>query len=80
MLSRGRSFVVVSGLGGVPVAKMGQAGSWWAVKHARQHGAKFGALFCTFFASGDPKRAECYFKDVAGDVADRFQIYSALPD
>lgn len=78
VISPGRSFVVVSGLGGASVSGMVRAGPWWAVAHARQQGATFGALFCTFFTGGDPRWASCYFMDIARQVPDRFTIVSAI--
>ncbi len=39
-------------------------------------GANFGALFCTFFVNGESNRASCYFKDIDGNVPDRFDLIS----
>lgn len=77
-IGKGKSFVVVSGLGGKSV--LGEGGQrltenpWWAVTHNHSDGATFGALFCTFNENGVENRAHCYYKDIAGRVIDDFHI------
>jgi predicted phosphodiesterase len=53
---------------GTPVAKSCAMGSR-AVK-----GYTYGALFITFSASGDPNKAEAYFKTINGETIDTFSI------
>ena len=73
----GRSFAVVSGLGGNSMhAKNLRLASnpWWANVKTIKDGVGYGALFCKFGAHHDPDRADCYFKDINGVVHDRFTI------
>jgi hypothetical protein len=48
--------------------------AWWSSVHED----KFGALFCTFFSGGEPDHADCYFKDIRGNVPDRFELVSEV--
>jgi hypothetical protein len=84
----GRNFVFVSGLAGVGIRDFEAAGhaddTWWASYYASnrwlmngvlQSGtARFGALFIRFNVGGNPRRADAYFKDVNGRIADQFTI------
>ncbi len=79
----GRSFVFVSGLGGESIRPQdrcvpatppyGCKGEWAAIYTSTQN-ATYGALFITFNAGGDPRRARGYFKNVDGQVVDTFEI------
>jgi hypothetical protein len=87
LLGAGRTFVVVSGLGGqyarawTPEHK---ADSWWAsiyagnyqVMNGERLGTKpnieYGALFITYGVDGDSARASAYFKTTSDAVADQF--------
>jgi len=81
--SPGKSFVFVSGLGGHGIRGQqrclpatfpyGCKGEWAKIYTARQ-GARFGALFIVFNVNGDPTRAQGYFKNVNGQVVDRFDV------
>ena len=87
LLGPGRTFVVVSGLGGESIRAWTpehKADSWWAsiyagnfqVMNGEARGVKpnidFGALFITYGVDGDPLRASAYFKTTADEIADEF--------
>ncbi len=84
-LSYGTSFVVVSGLGGhaiknqdrclPPTFPYGCNGEWASIYTADQ-GASHGALFCLFNVEGQPNKASCYFKDINGNIPDKFIVTS----
>jgi Calcineurin-like phosphoesterase len=78
VIDEGASFAFVSGLGGHSIRDQEQGGPWWASIYTSEQGANFGALFCEFFADGEPDRATCYFKDIEGNVPDRFELISAV--
>jgi len=83
VLSRGESFVFVSGLGGVQIADQDDALAsqpWWAALYNSTNGGEFGALFCTFNEYGVENRAHCYFKDISGKIADDFYLEVKLED
>ena len=81
----GASFVIVSGLGGYTITDQdrclpttypyGCNGEWASIYTSNQ-GANFGALFCSFHVEGNPYKANCYFKDISGNVPDEFIITS----
>ena len=81
--SPGKSFVFVSGLGGRSVRDQqrclpatfpyGCKGEWGKI-YTRNQGGTFGALFIVFGINGDPTRAQGYFKNINGQVADTFDI------
>ncbi len=68
----------MSGLGGYSISDQDEDENWWAVVHTSDQGANFGVLFCTFLVDGEPNRASCYFKDIEGEVPDRFDIISDI--
>ena len=70
----GRTFVVVSGLGGHSVRQQQTGGPWWACVATKDKGARPGALFAEFHHQGDPRLARFYFKDVEGRVVDEFVV------
>ncbi len=79
----GRTFAVVSGLGGVGVRDQERCfpttppygcNGEWAMIYAEQQNAKYGTMFITFNAGGDPKKATGYFKTIDGDIIDSFEI------
>lgn len=79
-LSPGNSFVFVSGLGGESREKQQSNNSWWAKIYSKQSGdAKNGALFCDFNVDNDPRRANCFFKNIDGETIDQFGLKSKLP-
>lgn len=81
ILSKGKSFAFVSGLGGQSIRpQVDYLGSnpWWASVYTSDENANYGALFCSFNLNGNKNEAACYFKDIAGNVIDSFTIYSQL--
>ncbi len=83
----GSTFAFVSGLGGssirpqlrcLPTNYPYGCNNEWASIYTSNQGANFGALFCTFNIGNDPKKGECYFKDISGRIPDRFTIVSEL--
>jgi hypothetical protein len=84
-LTKGQSFVVVSGLGGESIRPQRLSGPWWAriyvSKCLRDNpactpNATFGAFFGVFNVNGIPNKAEFYFKDINGKIVDRFTVMS----
>ncbi len=87
-LDFGRTFVFVSGLGGVGIrdysANNHDDDTWWSSYYASNRWVKngvtqsgtaaLGALFIEFNVDGDPRRANAYFKDVNGRLVDEFTI------
>src|SRR3989442_795272 len=81
--SPGKSFVFVSGLGGRDVKDQerclpatfpyGCNGEWGTI-YTRTQVAMSGALFIVFNIDGDPTKAQGYFKNINGQVADTFDI------
>jgi hypothetical protein len=72
-IGEGRTAAFVSGLGGAeiaPVIERWSEAPWWAATYSEDHGA----LFCTFNARGDPREAECYFKNVDGAVVHEVRL------
>lgn len=82
-LAPGKTFAVVSGLGGVGIRDQerclpetppyGCNGEWASIFASNQD-ANYGALFMVFNAGGDLKRAHGYFKTVDGRVIDQFDV------
>jgi hypothetical protein len=86
-LTKGQSFVVVTGLGGESIRPQRISGPWWARVYASrclrddqvcQPNADFGALFGVFNVDGIANKASFYFKDVDGKVVDRFTVMSRV--
>ena len=48
----------------------------WARIYTSDQGAKAGALFLTFHVDGDPRKARSYFKNVDGEIVDRFTVHA----
>lgn len=86
-LAPGKTFAVVSGLGGVGIRNQerctpfsppyGCKGEWASI-YASDQGATYGALFVVFNDGGDPTKARAYFKNVDGAVIDSFTITRTL--
>ena len=79
----GSTFVFVSGLGGRSIRGQERCnpktppygcGGIWASVYTSGQGARPGALFIDFNVDGDPRKARGYFKNVAGQVIDRFDV------
>lgn len=84
-VEEGKSFVVVSGLGGKSVRNQDRCLPYlypygcnqeWANIYTSDQGAshKYGALFITFHVDGDPFKARGYFKNIDGEIIDEFVI------
>jgi|GEM_PF-1550757 len=69
-LEPGRSFAVVSGLGGRDIKPQQNNGDWFASVYNQSQGATHGALFCTL----EKSTAECYFKAINGAMPDQFSL------
>ncbi len=85
ILEKGKSFVVVSGLGGINVRHEvllppppGHRGEWWASVYTSNQNATYGALFCTFYVNGQHDKADCYFEDINGKRPDEFTLMSKV--
>lgn len=79
----GRSFVFVSGLGGMSIRDQNRClpttppygcNGTWASVYTSDQGARHGALFATFRYGGDPRLAHFYFKNVDGLIVDEFLV------
>jgi hypothetical protein len=77
-IDEGRSFSLVSGLGGVDVRSQLLSGDWWASVYASDQGANFGALFGVFNYQGNSRLAYFYFKDIDGNVPDEFFVETTV--
>ncbi len=87
-ISRGYTFVFVSGLGGGASKERGlnkfssqyrtPTDPWWASVYTADQGAINGALFCEFNKGGVSNKALCYFKNIRGEVIDEFTLKSGL--
>lgn len=69
-LEPGRSFAVVSGLGGRDVRPQENNGDWFASVYTQTQGATHGALFCNL----EQSTADCYFKAINGAMPDQFSL------
>ena len=69
-VSEGKTFAFVSGLGGVGIRDQERGGDWWASIYTSSQGARYGAMFGTFYDD----RAEFYFKNINGQVIDQFTV------
>ena len=81
LLSKGKSFAFVSGLGGMSIRPQADGlgrHPWWASVYTADQNAQFGALFCSFNLNNNGKEAECYFKDIDGNIVDSFNLTSQL--
>lgn len=77
LLKPGQTFTVVSGLAGHSIREQNDTlavNPWWASVYTKTQNATYGALLCTFNKDGDPKRAECAFKTIAGQTVDSFTL------
>jgi len=76
-IERGKSFVVINGLGGQSIRGSNDklaANEWWASVYSSKQGAKIGALFCAFNLKESENTAYCYFKNIDGEIPDEFYI------
>jgi len=86
-VSKGSSFVIVSGLGGVgiraqerclPISYPYGCDGIWANIYSTSQNATYGALFCSFNVDNDPRDAKCYFKDIKQNIIDKFMITNQI--
>jgi len=84
-LTKGNTFVFVSGLAGDSVRVQKLGGPWWASIYTStclggdpvcKPNATYGALFGIFNVDGQANKAFFYFKDVNGLVVDSFTVIS----
>lgn len=80
MIEEGKSFVAVIGTGGQEVRPQLREGDWWASIYTSDQDALPGALFCTFRVGGEPDKAGCYFKNIAGEIIDQFELQKGSPE
>ena len=80
LIAEGQSFAAVIGTGGQDVRPQFREGDWWASIYTSNQDALPGALFCTFRAGGESNRADCYFKNIAGEIIDQFQLEKSSPE
>ena len=66
----GSTFAFVSGLGGIGIRDQERGGDHWASIYTSSQGARYGAMFGTFYED----RAEFYFKNINGQVIDQFTV------
>ena len=71
-LSRGKTVVILSGLGGKSSRPQQRDDAWWAHRENGDTGAVAGALICSFGKTNN--KADCYFKDIKKGVVDRFTL------
>ncbi len=77
-LTKGHSFAFVSGIGGHTIRDQKRSGDWWASIYTSTQNANYGALFGTFNLNGQKNVAEFYFKDIDGNIPDKFMVVSSL--
>jgi predicted phosphodiesterase len=70
-LSKGKTIVILSGLGGKSSRPLQRDDSWWAHRENANTGAVAGALICSF---GKKSKADCYFKDIKKGIVDTFTL------
>jgi hypothetical protein len=80
VITRGESFVFVSGLGGRSIRDQELEGDWWAAVYTSNQNANHGALFGEFGVGGRNDLAHFYFKDIDGFVADEFWVISRVEE
>ena len=86
-ITKGTTFVFVSGLGGRSIRRQKTGGDWWATIYASdcqraddvcKPNATYGALFAVLNVDGQPNKGTFYFKDIDGRVIDRFTVVSKI--
>jgi len=76
-VASGATFAIVSGLGGRSIRQQQRCLSGcdeWAKIYTSDQGAQYGATFIEFNVNGDPNAARGYFKNIRGQIIDRFTI------
>ena len=71
---KGTSMVIQTGSGGASLRAFGPYANepYWASKY----NANYGVNICTFGAAGDPRRADCVFRDITGVDRDSWTMFS----
>lgn len=81
-IEKGKTFTFMSGLGGKSIDPLQGTWQgtkdWWTKVYGADENAKSGALFCTFGVNNIRNQADCYFKNIDGDVIDNFTIISKV--
>lgn len=75
-IEEGKTFAFISGLGGSSIYPQELNGPWWAKIYTSTQHATYGALFGVFNVNGVPNKATFYFKNIKGEVIDRFDVIS----
>ncbi|MCH7521426.1 MAG: metallophosphoesterase [Candidatus Marinimicrobia bacterium] len=77
VLTKGKTFAFVSGIGGKNLRRQIQpSDDWWASIYTTAQGAQYGALFGVFNVDGQANLAHFYFKNIDGVVIDSFVVIS----
>jgi hypothetical protein len=73
-ITKGTSIVVQTGAGGNSLRAFGPWANepYWAAKY----NLNYGVNLCTFGAGGDPRRADCVFRDIGGVDRDSWTMFS----
>jgi hypothetical protein len=84
-IEKGKTFAFVSGLGGMSRHYQDDElvnNPWWASTYISDGGDNnnYGALFCTFNENGEEGKGHCYFKDIAGNIIDQFDLTSKVQE
>jgi len=69
-VEEGKTFALVAGLGGIGTRDQERNGNWWASIYTSTQGARYGAMFATFYDD----YAEFYFKTINGEIIDQFTV------
>ncbi len=86
-ITKGTTFVLVSGLGGRTIRRQRTGGPWWATIYASdcqpadqacKPNANHGAMFAVLNVDGQPNKGIFYFKDIDGKVIDQFTVFSNI--
>jgi hypothetical protein len=89
VITKGKTFVFVSGLGGksirdqercLPSAPPYGCNGVWASIYTSDQNASYGALFGVFNLNGVPNMAKFYFKNIDQDIVDEFFVISNVED
>ena len=73
-IDKGKTFAFVSGIAGYSIRHQVRDDNWWASIYTKNQGADYGALFCSF----KKRKADCYFKDISGNIPDEFTVINKI--
>ncbi len=76
VLTKGKTFAFVSGLGGRSIRNQDRNDDWWASIYTSDQNATYGALFGVFNYKGVPNLAHFYFKNINDEIIDEFWVIS----